>query len=256
MFESLKDLLAWQPPQVREIISAGILPVGAKLVLAGEEESYKTMLSTYAGFCIALGLPLLGFKTAQTRVGMLQAELTKSMFRSRIEQLITQHNHPLKGADIFFATALDIKLNKPAGFSQLAAAVRELKLGLLILDPLYKVLQGDVSDWQEMDRLTTNLDFLCRQYGCSIWLVHHRRKRQLTGGEILDLGGDELIGSSNLKDWADSILRLDKLEGDKRLLRFSKCRNARDLLQPIEIRFDRRDLSFSIAELTAKELKG
>jgi len=215
------------------------------------------MLSTYAGFYIAMGLPLLGFRTTQVRVGMLQSELTKAMFRSRIEQLITCHNHPLDKADIYFATALDIKLNKPAGFAQLAAAVKELKLGLLILDPLYKVLQGDVSDWQEMDRLTTNLDFICRQYDCSIWLVHHRRKLQLVGGSIVDLGGDELIGSSNLKDWADTILRLDKLEDDKRLLRFSKCRNARDIIKPIELKFNRQDLSFSVTsiDISAKELK-
>lgn len=257
MFETLKELLAWIPPKHKEIISSGILPVGAKLVLAGEEESFKTMLSTYAGFCISMGLPLLGFKTTKMRVGMLQSELPKHMFRDRIAQLVKEHNHPLAAADIHFATALDIKLNKPAGFTQLAAAVKNLGLGLLILDPLYKVLSGDVSDWQEMVRLTDNLDYLCRQFNCGIWLVHHRRKFLLSSGGIMDLGGDELIGSSALKDWADTILRLDKLEGDERILRFSKARNAKDILHPMKIKFNRRDLSFNIVapDITAKELK-
>ena len=246
MFESLKQLLSWHPPEQPEIIGSGILPAGGKLVLAGVEESYKTMFSTYAGFCIALGLPLLGIPTTKTRVGILQSELTKYMFKLRIEQLVTHHNHPLGAADIYFATHLDISLNRPAGLAQLATAVRELKLGLLIIDPLYKVLSADVSDWLEMSKLTGNLDMVARTYNCSIWLVHHRRKLLMVDNELLDLGTDELVGSSELKDWSDSILRLDKLPGDERMLVFSKARNAKVLLQPIKIRFNRRDLSFSV----------
>jgi len=166
------------------------------------------MLSTYAGFCVSLGLPLLGFKTAQTRVCLIQAELTKAMFQERVNQLVQFHNADLSQADIHFATATELKLNKPAGIAQLTSAVEQLQPGLLIIDPLYKVLSADVSDWQQVTKLTDNLDYITRQFNCAIWLVHHRRKSQIVGEDIMDLGTDELIGSSALKDWADTILRL------------------------------------------------
>lgn len=258
VFESLQDLLKWKPPKITEIISSGILPAGGKLVLAGQEGVFKTMFSTYAAFCISRGLPLVGFKTIQTRVAMLQSELPKAMFQSRLVQFVNQHNPDFGSADIQFATALDIKLNKPTGIAQLVNAIKQLDIGLLILDPLYKVLSGNVSDWAEMQRLTDNLDYISRTYNCSIWLVHHKRKLQLIDGQIIDLGTDELIGSSILKDWADSILRLEHLPvQDELMLSFPKTRNARTILDPVRLKFDRQSLGFTWADtdIAAKDLK-
>lgn len=245
MFETLDELLKWQPPLQQEIISNGILPAGGKLILAGKEETFKTMLSTYAGFCISLGLPFLGFQTTKVRVGVFQAELTKAMFRERVFQLVKCHNADLSKADIYFATSFDIKLNKPIGISQIATAVKNLGLGLLIIDPVYKVLAADISDWLEMSKLTDGLDLIARSYNCAIWLVHHRRKYMLGAGGVIDLGSDELIGSSALKDWADTICRLERQQ-DILTMDFTKVRNARVALEPIRIKFNRHDLSFSV----------
>jgi len=257
MFEPLSNFLKWKPPQVKEIISHGILPAGGRLVLAGKEQEFKTMLSTYAGFCISLGLPLFGFKTTQTKVCMLQAELPKAIFQDRISQLVQFHNTDLSVADIHFASELELKLNKPAGIAQLTADIQQIKPGLLIIDPLYKVISADISDWQEMLKFIDNIDYIARRFNCAIWIAHHRRKTQVSGDEIIDLGTDELIGSSALKDWADTILRVSLQSEDKLTVEFSKVRNARYLLSPVELKFNRSNLSFSLSlpDISASELK-
>jgi RecA-family ATPase len=191
---------------------------------------------------------------------MLQAELPKAMFRERIEQLVNLSKNGLKKSDIQFATVLDMKLNKQAGAAVLTSAVKQLQLNLLIIDPLYKVLSGNVSDWDEMSKLCDNLDNICRTLNCSIWLVHHRRKSQLQDGHVVDLGTDELIGSSQLKDWMDTCLRLDWYNKSADLLKltFSKCRNSRTRLHPTIVRFNRQDLTFSAVEdidISADQLK-
>lgn len=247
MFESIEELSKWQPPQHKEIIHSGILPAKGKLVLAGEESVFKTMLSICAGFRIARGELLFGFRTSKVRVGMIQSELTKYMFRERIMQHI-DGNAAEATADIRFATELDIKLNKPVGIGQLAAATKKYSIELLIIDPLYKVLSGDVSSWLDMNKLLDNLDALCWQFGCTIWLVHHRRKHLIRDGEIVDYGSDELIGSSALKDWADTIVRVERLTGDDIQLLFPKVRNAKDIIQPVHLRFNRKDISFSVVK--------
>lgn len=261
MFEDLVKFLKWRPPEIPHIIQGGILPTQGKLVLAGEEETFKTMFAIYAGCTIACGNPLLGFKTSKCRVGMLQSELPKAMLHERLVQFMSHApNAGFLAADIHFATELDIKLNRPNGLAQLVIDIKQFEPQLLILDPLYKILGADISNWDEMGKLCNNLDFIIHNYHCSIWLCHHIRKHHIMSDGIVDLGSDELVGSSILKNWADTIIRVTFIDKQQDILKFEflKVRNAHRRIRPIAVRFNRDTMDFELEglDISAEELTG
>ena len=253
MFQTLAELLAWTPPKEPEIIGSGVLPVKGKLVLAGEEGSFKTMFSLNAIFLISSGLSLLGLRTVPTRVGMLQVELSQASFQKRVRKFIENHKS-LSSQNPHFATEADIKLDKPTGIAKLAAEVQKLGIQLLIIDPLYKVFTGDVSNWGDMARLLDNLDKLCWRYNCAVWLVHHKRKLRIVDNAPADYGTDELVGSSALKDWADSIIRFTVKGQDDILVEFLKTRTSEDIIQAKLVHFNRATLGFELVRRQEKEI--
>lgn len=258
MFESLSEVMNWKPPLLQSIIGGGILPVGCKLMLVGAEGTMKTMLTTHMSFCVASGEPWLGFETEKCKTGILQCELPKALYKERIEQAVNASTNGRRKTEIMFATDQEIKLSKPMGYGQLAADINKNALKLVAVDPVYKVVRNAL-DWVEVSQFMDNLDSIIRLYHCSIWLVHHRRKVQIADGKPIDLGTDEAIGLSLLKDWVDTMLRILPVpsEPDNFILQFLKTRYAKVNIQPMKIHFNRKDLSFELAsfEIAADELK-
>jgi len=242
ILEPLDDVVAWKPTEVPEIIAGGLLPFSGKLILAGAEGSFKTMLSLYSSFMISSGQPLFGIiKTAPVPVAMIQCELSKSFFQKRILKLLSANTPHGK---MYFATELFLKLDKPAGLAGIASEIKKEGIKLLIIDPLYKVTTN-LTDELHLRSFLDNLDNLCWNFHCATWIVHHTRKHHLAGAEIIDLGSEELFGISLLADWADTIIRV-KRDEDILHLDFPKVRNAEALMPPMDLKFNSRTLCFDV----------
>ena len=244
IFDGVPSFLAWNPPYRPEIIGKGLLPTESKMVVAGPYKVFKSMLLQQMGFCVSEGIPFIGFPTARTKVLIVQFEIAKSRFRERLRKYQAGQGG---GSNLAVSTALmGIRIDTPAGLQEIEAGLNQVKPGLLILDPLYKIISGSESSAEELQRLFNHLDYLIHQYGISLVISAHCRKLRLDAkGQVVDLGLDEIMGSVRIPGWVDSAILIQRLGGDNRRLLF-EARHREDDLPPVEISFNRNTLEFKV----------
>ncbi|MBU2249155.1 MAG: AAA family ATPase [Gammaproteobacteria bacterium] len=246
---SLKDLIDWQPPNIKPIISSGILHPGTKMFLFGNYKSWKSMLSIHTGFCIALGRLWLGHATTQRRVLIVQLEIPQALYRNRIIDYCKGNNcYP---DNIYFASEPYLKLDRDYGVARLDTVLSTLKPEVLILDPLYKLLSGDISNSYAVEVYQSNMDRLLHKHNLTLINVSHTRQQLITpAGLLIDMGADEIMGSSFWPNWIDSAIRVRKDAEDQQSISLTLCyeamRNALDILHPIKVLVDRRRLTWRV----------
>ena len=263
--ENIKQLIAWKPPRQDPIIEGGILLPETRFFIFGAAKTWKSMLSLYTSFVLAKGDEWLGYKTQPSVVLKYQAELPKAIDRDRVMKYARAYNeYP---DNLFFNTPVDrIKLDTTWGIQSLQKDIEEvmnrcpdLRL-VVILDPLYKLMQGHISDEYDVKKLQDNLDELKNKLHFSIILIHHSRltKTDSSGG-IIDLGAEETMGSSYWNNWCDTMLRTKLLNPfttkDKVELDFFLTRNAQAIIPDMELIWSRLDLHPTIHNIHKMEVE-
>lgn len=277
--ENLSELERWQPPnRGNSIISDGILDPGTAMLLFGPPKSWKSMASLNLAFSIASGLPWFGYQTTKSVVLIFQAELPKAVFKKRVMKfrahfpttklqtneseltLPTQFaqsivdgtpNNPLP--NLLFETNNYCKLDTTYGRDMLNSCLIQCKSRFpdwhitLILDPVYLLMSGKVSEEYDVRRMLDNLNELRNKHDLSIILIHHSHKtRVTTDGEVIDTGSDEIFGSGYFNFWCDTEVRLKRMNPfglDNRIEHsFTLTRNAERVLMPFEVEWSRATL--------------
>ena len=83
---TIQDLLDWTPPTNYRIISGGVLNVKNRMIIFGDEGSWKSILALHTAHCIARGSRWLGFRTNRSNVLRLQVELPMYTDRERTDK--------------------------------------------------------------------------------------------------------------------------------------------------------------------------
>jgi RecA-family ATPase len=281
--ENLSELEHWQPPnRGNSIISDGILDPGTAMLLFGPPKSWKSMASLNLGFSIASGLPWFGYQTTQSVVLIFQAELPKAVFKKRVmkfrahfpttkltpESELTLPTNKSSGLDanssiastpnsalpnLLFETNNYCKLDTTYGKDVLNSCLLQCKSRFpnwhitIILDPVYLLMSGKVSEEYDVRRMLDNLNELRNRHDLSIILIHHSHKtRVTTEGEVIDTGSDEIFGSGYFNFWCDTEVRLKRMNPfglDNRIEHsFTLTRNAEQVLMPFEVEWSRATL--------------
>ena len=87
------------------------------------------------------------------------------------------------------------------GQGQLWTALKAVEPKVLVIDPFYKILQGDENESHDVGVVTDFLDTVLEGFGCSIVIYHHSGKDLAKGGR----------GSSKLEDWVDSYVEIKRV---------------------------------------------
>jgi len=259
-FESLEQLRLWQPPQVNSIIGDGILLPETRLVLFGSAKRWKSMLALHTAFVLAEGKPWFGFTTSKCITAIVQLEIPKAAYKIRVIKYakgagITSSN------SIYFKTEYYLKLDSSYGINLLYKELSIIKEKhpdmhlVVVLDPLYKIISGHISDPSDMGRLVDSLDSLRDKLKCSLIIIHHEGKTIITPEGKYERGSEAMLGSSILNNWCDTAISLQLLNpyagGDKVRIKFELVRLAETLLPQLEIQWHRSSLW---PELISKQL--
>jgi hypothetical protein len=246
---SLQDLKEYKPLPVRHLIHSGILNVGTRLIIFGDEGTFKSALAVHAAFSLARGSKWMGFETSKCNVLYIQGEMSLGMSKERIEQyaegsrriyMARPSNVPdeARRADEFAnppnviveTLVQDVSLDTSTGLqflrSEIELMITEMPNNpiILIADPLFKMFRYDLVKEEDMKILTSNMDRLLRDRelfqhhpGMAIIIVHHTRKLQQDkeGHTVTAPGSIDMFGSAHLKWWADTIIRCDLDEEDE-----------------------------------------
>ena len=65
---TIQDFREWNPPPIRHIIWEGVLDIGQKLQIFGNEGSWKSILALHLAYCLSSGHKWLGFRTSPANV--------------------------------------------------------------------------------------------------------------------------------------------------------------------------------------------
>ena len=275
---TISDLLNWKPPYHTRIISAGILNTNNRMIIFGDEGSWKSILAVHTAHCIARGSNWLGFRTYPSNVLRLQAELPMYIDRERIDKYCTgskqihiakdSHNpdepdepgspanHYAYPTNYVSRTEQFIHIDESIGWESLLRNIRlcisELPQAplVVILDPLYKMFNRNISEETDVKPLLDKVDIIMDEVkgaGLSFIIVHHTRKSKTDeSGVPIAMGSQDATGARTWMRWADTILRIDPEPNDRTMTRvtatFTKHRNAEDVLPIIRLRWNRDTL--------------
>ncbi len=181
----------------------GLLPKHGKAMLYGPPKVGKSLVSLQLARCIASGEDFLDIKTVKGRVLYLQFELGEEILQSRL--LSTKQSYE----DVFVGTTFSLKLDSNVGQKEIRATLEAVEPNVLILDPLYKAINGDENESHDMLAVLNYIDTLIEAFDCSVFLIHH------AGKEISRRGR----GSSVLEDWVDSLIQLTKVNKNNESMR-------------------------------------
>ena len=271
---TISDLLEWKPPYHTRIISAGILNTKNRMIIFGDEGSWKSILAKHTGHCIARGSNWLGFRTNPANVLSVQAELPMYIDRERAEKYcngskqiyLTKYSHTesskldaraieyaypnnyISRTEQFFH--LDSSIAWESLLKNIRLSVTELLPGpiVVILDPFYKMFGRNINEATDVMPLLDKIDIAMEEVGDLSFIIIHHTRKSITDdkGNIISLGSQDATGWRGLSRWADTMLRIDPDPSDKTLTKvtatFTKHRNAEDVLPTIQLRWNRDTL--------------
>jgi len=214
-------------------------------IIGGEPKTAKTTVAMALALSVASGKPFLGkysvpspgpvlFVQEENAPWMVQDRLRKLAWHAGLIRKSEAHVRARASGDLArkgsvvvgldFPDDIPLRILNNHGFDLaedehtdgLWKACEEFRPKLVILDPLYLIL-GD-ADSDRVVHLRPFLKWLLRlrmEFGCSVVLVHHMRKRNLNA-QVQARAGQNLLGSAILHGWVDSALYLTDREIDKR----------------------------------------
>ena len=240
---SLADQIDNPPVPSPELI-ANILREGNKMIITGDSKSGKTCLSQELAVCIAEGRPWLGkFSCKQGRVLYLNLECQESSLFERFKAIYKAYglNMTKKGCkniSVWNLRGHAIPLNKLA-----AKIIRRCRLEgpfiAIIIDPLYKVQQGDENSAEAITAFCNALDQIAQETGSAVIYDHHHPKGYSGDRKAIDRGAgsgvfardaDAIIDLSMLDPSADLRARLaDKLAEERPMVMSFVLRDFKDV---------------------------
>ncbi len=207
------------PPIPSPELIASILREGNKLIITGDSKSGKTCLSQELAVCIAEGHPWLGkFQCKQGRVLYLNLECQESSMYERFKAIykaygINMTKKGCKNIAVWNLRGHAIPLNKLS-----ARIIRRCRnegpFIAIIIDPLYKVQQGDENSAEAITMFCNALDEIAQETGSAVIYDHHHPKGSMADRKAIDRGA----GSGVFARDADAIIDLSSLSPDREAL--------------------------------------
>ncbi len=259
--QRLDEFLKWKPNYPEAIISGGVLYARTKMIIYGRYKALKSMTLLGLGRAIAAGQPWMGFDTPKRglRVIYLQLEIPHPLLHKRLTKMemawdatdvrdLAQRVRE----NLYVWTEPFLKLDRPEGIGTLKKYVEELQPAVVMVDPIYKTISGNILDPNHVREVCDQIDMMLSEYEVSIVFAHHARKSAISEDSSYDLGSDDMLGAAVFSYWADTVVKITKT-GEKGnevglTLNFDIIRHAEDLIEPKEVVFNRDDLMFHEGE--------
>jgi len=238
--------VVYPPP---EHVIPGLLSKGLKGALIGSSKARKSYFLLQTALAVAAGRPLLNFGTPKARkVLLVQLEIPDYSFHERFASMVTAQGfqrHELENLTILNGRGWAAELMKMSA-NRLIDAVTDTEAELVILDPLYKLLDGDENLAKDMKPVLAVFDDICNVTGAALMFAHHNSKGLAGDRQAIDRGA----GSGVLARDFDAAIYLGdhKQDGLKVVETVARCFPPMD---PFSIRWDLQKNCFVLDETAA-----
>ena len=217
---SVGDYWDSRPKQDDELIE-GIFRQGRKMVIAGPSKIGKTTLATQLALSIANGWDWLGLKCKKGKVLYLNFEVAEPTFNEKLEGICDakQVNIREVAKDLHVLHLRGYNFQSPDKLTKdIITKFKKSNYTLMIVDPIYKIMDGDENSSEANRDMTARFDRIARECNCSILYVHHFSKGTQGEKSILDrMSGHSTQGRDT--DAGVSVMELDSPEEGRRACR-------------------------------------
>lgn len=239
--KSLQVILTETLPVPVSIIGGGLLNAGTKAIMYGKPQAMKSIASKRLLLNVGDGQNWLGLGVPRhgVRVLYVQLEIPEFELQERIRLMANGKGGVLE-SETFVWNVADLVLDQASGQQELEAEIAATGAELVIIDPIYKIVAGDILQAVYMKQLFDYLDRLIRARGISVLLVHHQRKGSV--GQRGDGDAEEMLGTVLFNAWPDTIIHVKRVQDgivDHLTFRFDKVRHARRKLKDVTARIDK-----------------
>lgn len=209
----LGDILA-NPPAMAPVLIDGILRQGHKASLTGPSKAGKSFALMELAIDIAEGMNWMGCRCAQGDVLYINMEIDDASCYNRFNTIykamgLTVNGRPSPNANRIKVWGLR---GKSMPLAQLTPRIIAVAQGrgykAIIIDPLYKVMDGDENSNSDVSRMVTYFDRITDSTGASVIYAHHFAKG--TGGDrsVIDRGS----GAGAFARDPDAIITMTQLD--------------------------------------------
>ena len=197
------------PPQLAPVLIEGVLRQGHKMIISAPSKAGKSFALVELALAIAGGYVWMGSKCTQGRVLYINMEIDDPSFYYRVkvvkdemEKLVENH---IENIDVWGLRGFSMPL------SQLAPMVIEQakqNYSAIIIDPLYKVMDGDENSNSDVSKMVAQFDRIARETGAAVIYAHHFAKGIGGDRSAIDRGA----GAGTFARDPDAILTMVQLD--------------------------------------------
>ena len=208
----------------RPALIDGLLYAGSRNILVGRSGLGKTPLLAQLGLCVAAGLPFLGRPVRQGAVLVYDCESPASEYALALER-VSRHIGLPGVPDTYYVYSPNWDPRDDAASDaadrreQLAAAVRDLRPALVIVDPLRGLWPAAEAKTENAVEMYDFMKSVTRECGTTWLILHHLRKANREFPVDLATDPDtwlmEAAGSHALINQSDTRLAIDRQDKEQ-----------------------------------------
>ena len=210
-FDDLSDLFD-KPIEESPYLIEGIMEQGCKMMIAGPSKASKSFLLTELAISIVEGWDWLGFRCAQGKVLFINLENRENKMRERLFKCY-QGFIKMGYTPKFYSNI--VPLNMRGEVTTLEKMVPKIvyrckkdHYAAVIIDPIYKIMNGDENNAEQVGRFCNQLDRICTKMNTSVIYCHHHSKGAQGGKASMDRAS----GSGVFARDADALLDVIELD--------------------------------------------
>lgn len=210
----------------------GIWSEGAHGLMAGEEKTFKSLLTMDLAVSVASGtlflnhfeVPKVGpvlIIQEENEPGNVQDRLSRIVNSRRLGPGLNAGQLDFKGADlpVYLLNNPGFAFNSEEDMVELDRMLRDVKPALVVFDPLYLMTPGlDENSAVDMTPILHELTKLKRRHGCGTMIVHHFNKAGAEGSRRLSR---RMSGTGVFGRWWQSAIYVEALNDEEAAVRIS-----------------------------------
>lgn len=215
-FENLENLFNDPPKQADELIES-VLRVGHKMLISGASKTSKSFMLIELALAIAEGFNWIGHRCKQGKVLYVNLEVDRASCINRIIEVykafgLNVDNH-MENIDIWNLRGHATTMEKLA--PKLIRRCEKEKYLAVIIDPIYKVMNGDENKAGDMANFCNQFDKIANALNCAVIYCHHFAKGFQGGKKSIDRAS----GSGVFARDPDAILTVTELDVPEALIK-------------------------------------
>lgn len=203
-WSEIKDNL----PMLADELITGILRQGHKMLIAGPSKAGKSFALIELAIAIATGGNWMDHQCKQGKVLYVNLEVDEASFYHRVDEVSKAMEADIPKGNLTIWNLRGENTVADRLIPRLIHRAASKDYVAIILDPLYKINQGDENSAAEIGAFFNQLDKICKQLKASVILCHHHSK----GSQGNKVSIDRASGSGVFARDPDALLDLIEID--------------------------------------------